>query len=68
MENEHQNQNPWSYVSIVVGFIIGFWGVCGPVMLKNTWRYAYFQYLDNVQDKFNVMITVHMNRMKRRLN
>lgn len=25
VENEHQNQNPWSYVSIVVGFIIGFW-------------------------------------------
>ncbi|XP_062018407.1 receptor-like protein 3 [Rosa rugosa] len=65
VENASQNQNPWSYISIVLGFITGFWGVCGPLMLKKTWRNAYFQYLDNAKNKFIiVMIRVHMNWTK----
>ncbi|XP_024156370.1 receptor-like protein 2 [Rosa chinensis] len=51
VENAYQNQNPWSYISIVLGFITGFWGVSGPLMLKKTWRNAYFQYLDNAKNK-----------------
>ncbi|XP_048441694.1 receptor-like protein 2 [Pyrus x bretschneideri] len=56
---------PWFYISAVLGFIFGFWGVCGSLILKKTWRYAYFQFTDNVQDRLYVMLAVHMNRMKR---
>ncbi|KAJ9678532.1 hypothetical protein PVL29_020655 [Vitis rotundifolia] len=38
-----QNGNDmWFYVSIALGFIVGFWGVCGTLLLNNSWRYAYF--------------------------
>ncbi|XP_024046504.1 receptor-like protein EIX1 [Citrus clementina] len=31
------------YVSIVLGFIAGFWGVCGTILLNSSWRYEYFR-------------------------
>ncbi|XP_074284137.1 receptor-like protein EIX2 [Silene latifolia] len=39
------------YISVVLGFIVGFWGVCGTLIIKTSWRYAYFQFLDNIKDK-----------------
>ncbi|XP_016648480.1 PREDICTED: leucine-rich repeat receptor-like serine/threonine-protein kinase BAM2 isoform X2 [Prunus mume] len=33
----------WFYVSIMLGFIVGFWGVCGTLLIKKSWRYAYFR-------------------------
>ncbi|KAJ9679637.1 hypothetical protein PVL29_021535 [Vitis rotundifolia] len=32
----------WFYGNIVHGFIIGFWGVCGTLLLNRSWRYSYF--------------------------
>ncbi|XP_040371689.1 receptor-like protein EIX2 isoform X2 [Rosa chinensis] len=37
------------YVSSVLGFIIGFWGFCAPLLLKISWRIAYFQYLNDIK-------------------
>ncbi|XP_021802307.1 receptor-like protein 2, partial [Prunus avium] len=53
VDNGHENGHeiPWFYISLALGFIVGFWGVCGPLMFKKIWRYAYFQFLDNVQDR-----------------
>ncbi|XP_009342316.2 receptor-like protein 2 [Pyrus x bretschneideri] len=62
------HQLPWLYISAVFGFIFGFWGVCGSLIVKKTWRYAYFQFIDNVQDRLYVMLAVRMNRMKRWLS
>ncbi|XP_020417830.1 receptor-like protein 2 [Prunus persica] len=64
----HPHQLPWFYISsVVLGFIVGFWGVCGSLIIKKRWRYAYFGFIDNVQDRLYVMMTVSMNRIKRRL-
>ncbi|KAL6141129.1 hypothetical protein ACLB2K_059420 [Fragaria x ananassa] len=37
------------YVSLVLGFIIGFWGFCGPLLLKVSWRNAYFQFWNDIK-------------------
>ena len=34
----------WFYGNIVLGFIIGFWGVCGTLLLHSSWRYSYFKF------------------------
>ncbi|KAK9723588.1 hypothetical protein RND81_05G010200 [Saponaria officinalis] len=39
---------PGLYISIALGFIVGFWGVCGTLVIKTSWRYAYFQILNTV--------------------
>ncbi|XP_068309844.1 receptor-like protein 2 [Pyrus communis] len=66
VDNEH-DELPWFYIFAVLGFIVGFWGVCGSLALKKTWRYTYFCFLDNVQDTLYLKMTVCMARMKRRL-
>ncbi|XP_048426977.1 receptor-like protein EIX1 [Pyrus x bretschneideri] len=37
------------YVSLALGFIIGFWSVCGTLVLKTSWRYAYFRFFDDIK-------------------
>ncbi|KAM7486512.1 hypothetical protein LguiA_002521 [Lonicera macranthoides] len=44
------------YVSLVLGFIIGFWVFIAPLMLRSSWRYAYFKFLDKIQDWIYVTI------------
>ncbi|CAL2253835.1 unnamed protein product [Prunus armeniaca] len=62
------HQLPWFYIFAALGFIVGFWGVCGCLIINKTWRYAYFRFINNVQDRLlYVMITVPINRMYRRL-
>uniref|UniRef100_A0A5B7AZ24 Uncharacterized protein n=1 Tax=Davidia involucrata TaxID=16924 RepID=A0A5B7AZ24_DAVIN len=34
------------YVSVVLGFVFGFWGVFGTLLLKNSWRHAYFKFFE----------------------
>ncbi|GMN44606.1 hypothetical protein TIFTF001_013800 [Ficus carica] len=42
----------WFYVSMSLGFAVGFGGVVGPLLLKRSWRFVYFQFLDNMWYKF----------------
>ncbi|KAG4123133.1 hypothetical protein ERO13_D11G308866v2 [Gossypium hirsutum] len=41
----------WLYVSIVIGFVMGFWGVVAPLFFIRSWRNAYYQKLDHVGRK-----------------
>ncbi|CAL9016957.1 unnamed protein product [Prunus brigantina] len=61
------HQLPWFYIFTALGFIVGFWGVCGSLVINKTWRYAYFRFIDNVQDRLYVMVTMRINTIKRSL-
>lgn len=56
-EEEDEHEIPWFIFSFFScdWFTAGFWGVCGPLMIKKRWRCAYIQFLDNVQDKTRSM-------------
>ncbi|XP_052479027.1 receptor-like protein EIX2 [Gossypium raimondii] len=41
----------WLYVSIVLGFVMGFWGVVAPLFFIRSWRHAYYRKLDHVGRK-----------------
>ncbi|XP_028127088.1 receptor-like protein EIX2 [Camellia sinensis] len=49
MEDEYDEL--WFYLSTGVGFVVGFCVVCGTLVLKRSWRHAYFRYLDVTQMK-----------------
>ncbi|PQQ16368.1 receptor-like protein 2 [Prunus yedoensis var. nudiflora] len=51
------HQLPWFYIFTTLGFIVGFWGICGSLVINKTWRYAYFRFIDNLQDRLYVMIS-----------
>ncbi|MBA0771197.1 hypothetical protein Gotri_019696, partial [Gossypium trilobum] len=44
----------WLYVSIVLGFVMGFWVVVAPLFFIRSWRHAYYRKLDNVYGKLYV--------------
>ncbi|KAM5552459.1 hypothetical protein ABKV19_027019 [Rosa sericea] len=52
------------YTSAVLGFIIGFWSVCGTLILKKSWRYAYFQFFDHIKEKVALAIALKVARLK----
>ncbi|KAI5327880.1 PREDICTED: LRR receptor [Prunus dulcis] len=55
------------YASIVLGFLIGFWGVYGTLLLKSSWRYAYFQVLNDTKDWIYVTTALHTEKLQWRL-
>ncbi|XP_058768731.1 receptor-like protein EIX1 [Vicia villosa] len=54
------------YVSLGLGFIIGFWGVCGTLVIKTSWRHAYFKFFNNISDWIEVTVVVCVIKLKRR--
>ncbi|PQP96438.1 LRR receptor-like serine/threonine-protein kinase FLS2 [Prunus yedoensis var. nudiflora] len=56
----------WIYVSLGLGFIVGFWGVCGTLVLKKSWRYAYFRFFDGIKDKVALAIALKVARLQRK--
>ncbi|XP_024983290.1 receptor-like protein EIX1 [Cynara cardunculus var. scolymus] len=39
-------------ISIVVGFVVGFWIVVAPLMVSKAWRVSYFQFMCDIWYKF----------------
>ena len=60
-ENKGSNHNGglevnWFFVSLALGFVVGFWGVCGPLLLSKQWRIMYFQFLDHMGYKLKSFV------------
>ncbi|XP_075661470.1 receptor-like protein EIX2 [Castanea sativa] len=46
----------WFYVSMALGFVVGFWVVWGPLLLNKQWRFLYFQFLDHLGYKVTGLV------------
>ncbi|PRQ47150.1 putative leucine-rich repeat-containing, plant-type, leucine-rich repeat domain, L [Rosa chinensis] len=55
------------FISTALGFVTGFWVVCGSLLLKSSRRYAYFKFLDDSRDWVYVKTAAHRAKMERRL-
>ncbi|KAK9672555.1 hypothetical protein RND81_12G108200 [Saponaria officinalis] len=54
------------YISVALGFITGFWAICGALVLKRSWRFAYFRFWTRVYDRLNVLVNVTVVPARRR--
>ncbi|KAK9073474.1 hypothetical protein SSX86_007798 [Deinandra increscens subsp. villosa] len=50
------------YVSVVVGFAFGFWGLCGSLLVSDSWRHEYFEFLKMVKDQALVRVEISFSR------
>ncbi|GKU89739.1 hypothetical protein SLEP1_g3837 [Rubroshorea leprosula] len=50
----------WFYLIVMSGFAIGFWGVVGTLIFVKSWRYAYFQWVDDIKHWILVIVTLKM--------
>ena len=46
----------WFYVSMALGFVVGFWVVLGSLLLNKQWQVLYFQLLDQLEDKLRGVV------------
>ncbi|XP_030929058.1 receptor-like protein EIX2 [Quercus lobata] len=46
----------WFYVSMALGFVVGFWVLWGPLLLNKQWRILYFQFLDRMEYKLRGVV------------
>ncbi|KAK7835835.1 receptor-like protein eix1 [Quercus suber] len=67
IDGEDQFEKLWFYLSIALGFIVGFWAVCGSLLMKKTWRYIYFCIAYKMKDKRLVAIAVNMTCLQRKI-
>ncbi|KAL1536428.1 uracil phosphoribosyltransferase [Salvia divinorum] len=51
-------------ISMIFGFIIGFWGVVGSFLLKKSWRDALFNWLDVAREWFCVKVVVLVSKFR----
>ncbi|KAL5760163.1 hypothetical protein ACOSQ2_019001 [Xanthoceras sorbifolium] len=67
VEDEDGSERFWFYVSMAMGFIVGFWAVCGTLTIKKSWRHAYFRFVDEIKDKLFVTIAVYVAWLERKV-
>ncbi|KAM0066248.1 putative non-specific serine/threonine protein kinase [Helianthus debilis subsp. tardiflorus] len=49
-EKKEEDGADWGLIiSIVVGFVCGFWMIMGPLIMRRSWRIAYFGFLSKVR-------------------
>uniref|UniRef100_M1B6I6 M18S-3Ap n=1 Tax=Solanum tuberosum TaxID=4113 RepID=M1B6I6_SOLTU len=46
VDESDKDEVDWFYISMSIGFALSFWGVCGSLLFKRSWRHAYFRFLD----------------------
>ena len=58
---EDESETSWFYIGLGVGFALGFWGVCGALFFKKTWRNAYFRFVYDMKDQAYVTTVLKVN-------
>ncbi|TKY62868.1 LRR receptor serine/threonine-protein kinase GSO1 [Spatholobus suberectus] len=49
------------YLGMGVGFAVGFWGICGSLLLVKEWRHKYYRFLDRVSNQLYVTYMMKFN-------
>uniref|UniRef100_A0A5B6ZYJ5 Putative LRR receptor-like serine/threonine-protein kinase GSO2 n=1 Tax=Davidia involucrata TaxID=16924 RepID=A0A5B6ZYJ5_DAVIN len=65
-EDKEESEMFWFYIGLGPGFAVGFWGVCGVLFIKRTWRHAYFQFLDDMKDWVYVATLLKVNWLRKK--
>ncbi|PQQ20174.1 receptor-like protein 12 isoform X2 [Prunus yedoensis var. nudiflora] len=52
------------YISMGLGFAVGFWRVCGTLIFNRSWRYAYLKFLNGVNDWLYVRVALIKRQLK----
>ncbi|XP_056172007.1 receptor-like protein 7 [Syzygium oleosum] len=46
--DDGDSEKKWFYLGIPLGFVVGFWIFCGPLVFIQSWRVAYYRFWDKV--------------------
>ncbi|GKV48776.1 hypothetical protein SLEP1_g55569 [Rubroshorea leprosula] len=60
-------ENIWFYIGVVSGFVVGFWAVLGTLVIKRSWRHAYFRFVEEMTDRICVFTVVKATCLQKML-
>ncbi|RWR93798.1 LRR receptor-like serine/threonine-protein kinase FLS2 [Cinnamomum micranthum f. kanehirae] len=68
-EEEKDGTEHWLfYVVVALGFVAGFWLICGILIFSKTWRIAYFRFFDRLNERLDgfyvKMVATVMKKIK----
>ncbi|KAL9258655.1 Receptor-like protein [Drosera capensis] len=66
-EHEDDYEKLWFYLVIAAGFTAGFWGVVGTLVMKKSWRYAYFKLVEDLFARICVQVAITKNKLKEKI-
>ncbi|GAB2233438.1 hypothetical protein Drorol1_Dr00002661 [Drosera rotundifolia] len=66
-EHEEDHESLWFSLVIVAGFTTGFWGVVGTLVVKKSWRHAYFKLVEDLFGRIYVQAAVTKNKLKEKI-
>ncbi|XP_058075929.1 receptor-like protein EIX2 [Magnolia sinica] len=49
--DEEENEMRWLYSGLTPGFAVGFWTLCGILVLNRSWRIVYYRFFDEMKDR-----------------
>ncbi|XP_058076454.1 receptor-like protein EIX1 [Magnolia sinica] len=49
--DEEEDEMSWFYSGLGPGFAVGFWALCGILVLKRSWRIVYYRFFDEMKDR-----------------
>ncbi|KAJ9682655.1 hypothetical protein PVL29_018554 [Vitis rotundifolia] len=58
----------WFYMSMGTGFVVGFWGVCGTLVVKESWMHSYFRLVYDIKEWLLLVIQLNVACLQRKLN
>ncbi|XP_044415582.1 receptor-like protein EIX2 isoform X2 [Triticum aestivum] len=63
---EDIDHTPSVYLAMSIGFVVGLWTVFCTMLMKRTWRAAFFQFVDMMYDMVYVQVAVRWAHMMER--
>ncbi|KAK9989502.1 hypothetical protein SO802_029741 [Lithocarpus litseifolius] len=66
-ENEDKSEMLGIFISMATGFVVGLCSVCGTLLIKQSWRKAYFQFVDHMKDSVSSIIILGMIHLRRKM-
>ena len=64
---EDINHMPSVYLAMSIGFVVGLWTVFCSMLMKRTWRAAFFQFIDMIYDMIYVQVAVRWAHMMEKI-
>ncbi|GLT86660.1 hypothetical protein SLE2022_047830 [Rubroshorea leprosula] len=66
-KDENGSEKMCFYTGVAFGFVVGFWVVCGTLVIKRSWRHAYFCFMEEMKDRIYVFVVVKAARLQKKL-
>ncbi|RWR91794.1 leucine-rich repeat receptor protein kinase MSP1 [Cinnamomum micranthum f. kanehirae] len=54
------------YIRMAPGFVVGFWVACGTLLLKRSWRLAYYRFFDDMENRLYIKVARNNTKFKKK--